>query len=284
MRVLSLFDGMSCGRVALERAGTTPEQYLASEIDRHAAGVSRASWPDIIQLGDVKNWRAWPVKWGEIDLILAGSPCQGFSSAGAQGAFGDPRSALFFTFLDILNYARARNPRVKFLLENVRMARQHRELISLAVGAEPVLINSSLVSAQQRPRLYWCNWPVTPPRDKGVMLPDVLTHAYDSKYLCTPKHNARLLRGVDTAKGFSAIDPDKAVCMTARQYSNWKGTFTMTPRGPRRLTPVECERLQTLPDNYTAAASDAQRYKMLGNGWTVDVIAHLLRQLPDADK
>lgn len=130
MNILSLFDGMSCGRIAAERAGLKVDKYYASEVDKHAIKVSQANWPDIVHLGDVTKWREWQIDWAGIDLLIGGSPCQGFSFAGKQLAFDDPRSALFFVYVDILNHIRSLNPEVKFMLENVKMKKEHLSVIS----------------------------------------------------------------------------------------------------------------------------------------------------------
>lgn len=184
MHVLSLFDGISCGYVALKRAGIAVSSYYASEIDKYAIQVSQNNHPDIIRLGDVTRWREWPIEWSKIDMVLAGSPCQGFSFAGKQLAFDDPRSQLFFVFVDILKHIQQLNPNVKFLLENVRMKKEHQQVISHALGVEQILINSALVSAQDRKRLYWCNWPVEQPADKGILLSDILLPIVSGAYLC----------------------------------------------------------------------------------------------------
>ena len=155
--VLSLFDGMSCGQIALKQLGVNILKYYASEIDKYAIAQTQFNFPDTIQLGSVENWRSWNIDWKSIDLILAGSPCQGFSFAGKQLAFDDPRSKLFFVFIDILNHIRKLNPNVKFLLENVDMKRKHMKIISDYCGVFPVNINSNLVSAQNRNRWYWTN-------------------------------------------------------------------------------------------------------------------------------
>ena len=167
MNVLSLFDGMSCGRIALERAGIEVNKYYASEIDKHAIKVSEANYPDIIRLGDINNWKSWDLD--KIDLVIAGSPCQGFSFAGKQLAFNDPRSALFFTFLDILNTIKCYNPKVKFMLENVRMKKEYLDVISDKLGVRDVCINSDLFAQQNRIRHYWFIWdlPELPNRPNG---------------------------------------------------------------------------------------------------------------------
>ena len=151
--VLSLFDGISCGRVALERAGIEYEKYYASEIDKFPIKVAQKNFPDTIQLGDVKNWREWDIE--KIDLIIGGSPCQGFSFAGKQLNFDDPRSKLFFDFVDIVRHFKPKY----FILENVVMKQEFQDIITEYMGVKPIMINSSLVSAQKRRRLYWTNIP-----------------------------------------------------------------------------------------------------------------------------
>jgi len=331
INVLSLFDGMSCGQIALERVGISVANYYAAEIDKHAISVAKHNWPEMQHMGDVNNWKEWPIDWSSIDLIIAGSPCQGFSFAGKQLAFDDPRSKLFFVFVDIVNHIKKLNPNLKFLLENVRMKKDYLAVISEQLGVPPVFINSNLVCAQNRPRYYWTNWHFEMPEDRGIFLADILEQEVSENYIISENYVKRLRVSDDLKKRFSAINPKKALCMTARQYANWKGTLVvaLTERrteeakrirsenmkqgrdfSPRRgkeltersdnkmncltatysmkehtlidgneqyrkLTPVECERLQTVPDNYTSCVADGHRYKMLGNGWTVDVIAHI---------
>lgn len=186
MIVLSLFDGMSCGRAALESAGFAVDKYFASEIDKYAMAVSAYNYPDIIQIGDVckVNVKTLP----KIDLILAGSPCQGFSLAGKQLNFNDPRSALFFEFVRILKEVREINPDVKFLLENVKMKREYQDRISDIMGCNPIVINSALVSAQNRVRLYWTNIEVVGlPEDRGILLKDILENDVPEKYFLSEK-------------------------------------------------------------------------------------------------
>ena len=177
MNILSLFDGMSCGRLALDRLGIKVDKYYASEIDKYAIQVSSANYPDIIQIGDVCNVKG--EDYPDIDLVLAGSPCQGFSFAGNQLAFDDPRSALFFEFVRILKEVKPKY----FLLENVKMKKEFLDVISEQVGVEPILINSALVSAQNRLRYYWTNIPrVEQPEDRGIVLRDILETEPDEKY------------------------------------------------------------------------------------------------------
>lgn len=382
MNILSLFDGMSCCRIAAERAGFKVNNYYASELDKSAIAVTQANWPSNIQLGDVTKWREWSIGWSSIDLLIGGSPCQGFSFAGKQLAFDDPRSKLFFVYVDILNHIRTYNPAVKFMLENVKMKKEHLAVISEQLGVEPVFINSALVSAQNRQRYYWANSEIKQPADKGVVLADILecgevdrdkAFCIDANYhkggnpeqyfnksrrqlvfkpaaivgrkldengnrndtleqkpvQCLevqPHGKSRCLSTVAKDTVISPLEPGryplvvnfneriKGVTQDERgiRYNKWdkaksgiselgrilkpSAAYTdalTTSHMPklalnddvgnlmyRKLTPIECERLQTVPDNYTAHVSNTQRYKMLGNGWTVDVIAHILKSIP----
>jgi DNA-cytosine methyltransferase len=344
MNVLSLFDGISAGRIALERAGIKVDNYYASEVDKYAIQISKKNHPNIIQMGDVTKWRDWDIDWSSIDLVIGGSPCQGFSFAGKQLNFEDPRSKLFFDFVDICHRVADENPKMKFFLENVRMKKEYQDVISGYMGVEPIVINSSLVSAQNRVRFYWTNIPnVTQPNDKSLLLKDILQDDIDDKYhlsdeivsrfkpveskshVGTTKPDFRtigqrdLVYGEDnkmgclmatdykqpkqvlirvpeaTKKGYVEINPnegvdltfinsktirdrrmeDKSNCLTATNYDYcWYDGYIC-----RKLTPIECERLQTFPDNWTEGISDTQRYKALGNSWTVDVIAHIFKGL-----
>lgn len=324
INVFSGFDGMSCGQIALERAGIDVDNYYAAEIDKYAIQVTQANYPNTQQMGDITKWLEWDIDWSKIDLVMGGSPCQGFSFAGKQLAFDDPRSALFFEWVEILETIKLMNPNVKFMLENVKMKKEHLAVISSLLGVEPVFINSSLVSAQNRQRYYWCNWGVTQPEDKGIMLTDILENEPFDKTIMSDRFvnrnkSAGCLRDDLTgkAKNLSAmeyvkngrqgdyiacgqmvggkINPEtgkrddynenikteqrievrddcKTNCLTTVQKDN----YVTSGSKYRKLTPIECERLQTVPDNYTNHVSNTQRYKMLGNGWTVDVIAHIL--------
>jgi site-specific DNA-cytosine methylase len=287
--ILSLFDGMSSGRIALDRVGISVIEYYASEIDKYAQIISEKNYPDIIRLGDVKGVRGCDLP--KIDLLLAGSPCQGFSFAGKQLAFNDPRSALFFEFVRIL---RETKPKY-FLLENVKMKKEYQDIISEAVGVEPIEINSALLSAQNRRRLYWTNIPnVSQPKDKGIILKSIIESGETdrAKAYCL---DANYFKGTNLKQYLTKcrrqiVFKEKSGCLLATIYK--ENAKSMLKRGKhgflvsdleaakwRKLTPVECERLQTVPDNYTEGVSNTQRYKMLGNGWTVDVIAHILKGL-----
>ena len=355
INVLSLFDGMSCGQLALRRAAIVYDNYYASELDKHAITVTQANFPDTQQMGDVTKWKDWDIDWSSIDLLIGGSPCQGFSFAGKQLAFDDPRSKLFFVYVDILNHIKLVNPDVQFLLENVKMKKEYLDVISDQLGVEPILINSSLVSAQNRQRYYWTNIPgIEQPEDKGITWGDVREHGVNTEnFYYTEKavqwlarssqrrnktltvhkdgekmqmieashhkkySNQRFFGICDIPTSFEAVGsmrgrricPDtlkrvddrkdikpvqhiefrydgKSNCLSTVGKDNVIVPFTLPGRIPadsfffRYITPIECERLQTVPDNYTNHVSNTQRYRMLGNGWTVDVIAHILSQSP----
>lgn len=280
INVLSCFDGMSCGLVALKKAGMLVNNYFASEIDKYASAVARFNHPEIKHLGDIENYQSWELP--KIDLIIGGSPCQGFSFAGKQQNFDDPRSALVFKFVECVWKFKPKY----FLMENVKMKKEHSGVISELLEVEPVEINSALVSAQNRRRLYWCNWEVDQPEDKGVELRDIID-------------------GVGYLKnhGEWKEKSDKANCICANYHkgvdNRGQRTMVFTKKSQtwdtinakenfRKLTPIECERLQTLPDFFTETGdfgnkikpiSNSQRYKMIGNGWTIDVISHILRNL-----
>lgn len=281
MKVLSLFDGISAGQLALQRAGIAVDAYYASEIDKYAISVTQRQFPNTIQLGDVTKWREWDIPWGEIDLVIGGSPCQGFSFAGKQLNFNDPRSALFFVFAAICDHVADNNPKMRFMLENVRMKKEYQDVISGYFGVQPIPINSSLVSAQNRYRLYWTNIPnVTQPDDKGILLRDIILDNVDSKHYLSQEaidYMSRLRNGKERWEYHKNNLDGKAACLTANMH---KGVpYGVVKHLMRKLTPIECERLQTFPDNWTEGISDTQRYKALGNSWTVDVVAHIFKNL-----
>lgn len=392
MNVLSLFDGMSCGQIALKQLGIIPEKYYASEIDKHAIRQVQLNFPDTIQLGDVT--RVDVSKLEPIDLLIGGSPCQSFSFAGKrvgmstadkeeiytlnrylelkEGGFQfEGESYLFWEYMRILTDIRKYNPNVLFLLENVEMGKKWERVLSEAIGVYGVHINSALVSAQNRRRIYWTNIrtrrnglfgelhsDIPQPEDKGIILKDILEDEVDEKYYVTSKCLEYITKEFRLKKGYTQIDSeDKALPLMARGYTNWTGDYicvAMRGRNPdnpsdrragspteqrlepntsgktncltsvqkdnlilqrsrgnniggifdgktptmtacaweqnnllsqgkviRRLTPTECARLQTIPYWYKWACSDTQQYKMLGNGWTVDVIAHILSYMKE---
>jgi len=299
INVLSLFDGMSCGQIALEKAGIEVDKYYAAEIDKYAIKVAKANYPDMIHLGDVREVKADSLP--KIDLLIGGSPCQGFSFAGKQLNFDDPRSKLFWEYVRLLKDLKPKY----FLLENVRMKKESMDVITEALGVEPVFINSNLVSAQNRQRYYWTNIPMNNlPDDKGVVLADILegghvdrdkSHCIDANYFkggnlksYFEKHRRQLVFSDDgmchvgdaDLKGHDynrrVYHPDgKGPSLCASSGGNLEPKTYIKPNSWRKLTPLECERLQTVPEGYTNHVSNTQRYKMLGNGWTVDVIKHI---------
>ena len=302
MNVLSLFDGMSCGQIALNRIGVKYNNYFASEIDKYAMQVTMANYPNTKQLGDVIN--VTTNKLPKIDLLIGGSPCQGFSLAGSGLNFEDERSKLFFEYVRLKNELQPKY----FLLENVKMKQEWQDIISDLLGVKPILINSSLVSAQNRERLYWTNIPIDGlPTDKGILLKDiiedgeVLKNKSQTILATLYKENAKsmikqnkqgllILKNIYPKKGqngnvYSIFGKCKTLSAGVGIKGNGIGSSnspkieTINADGWRKLTPVECERLQTVPDNYTEGVSNTQRYKMLGNGWTVDVIAHILKNI-----
>ena len=331
MRVLSLFDGMSCAQLALKRAGIKVDTYYASEVDKFAIKITQKNFPNTKQLGDVCGVTARDV--GEIDLLIGGSPCQGFSFAGRQLNFQDPRSKLFFEYVRLL---RELKPKY-FLLENVRMSKKSQDVISEQLGVEPIKINSSLVSAQNRNRLYWTNINFKEIKeDCGLVLRDILeentaphflageklmrgyqggnqlnpayksqantihdlgskspticagTHGYAIGYVPVPhmkkSRDGLILAGKANLNGHDLIKrvyhPDgKSPTLNACLGGHREPKIPVSDGGWRKLTPLECERLQTVPDNYTSGVSNTQRYRMLGNGMTVEVIAHILKQI-----
>lgn len=283
MNVLSLFDGMSCGQIALNRIGINPTKYYASEVDKYAITVTQANYPDTIQLGDVTKWREWNIEWDKIDLLIGGSPCQGFSFAGKQLAFDDPRSKLFFVYVDILNHIKSVNPRVKFLLENVKMKKEYLAIISELLGVEPVFINSALVSAQNRQRYYWVNWNIEQLEDKNIDMADIIEDGYYStrgKSYCL---DANYGKGTNFRRYFfcgsrqmvlqDGYNPCGLTKDTANEIMHRDGNKW------RKLSVRECEKLQTAPVGYIDNVNipKTEKYKCLGNGWTVDVISHILK-------
>jgi len=417
MNVLSLFDGMSCGQIALNRLGFKIDNYFASEIDKHAIKVTMANYPDTIQIGDVTQIDG--IDLPQIDLLIGGSPCQGFSFAGKQLNFNDPRSALFFEYVRLLKECQPKY----FFLENVKMKKEYQDVITQYLGVEPIELNSALVSAQNRKRLYWTNIPgFDTPKDRGILLKDIVhefcftdrekSHCIISsigrttqrEYFkknqgqmvldCSPSFNinpsgkgmigkvksvnsiksdclttnkgegqkisiplekyiipydkALAIFEKEFEKGKITLEPSttdlvttlnpkkqngsqtyqqdrvyvvhgKMVCLSAelsgrfnilvntdyifgcitpdrvekrqngQRFSDGRKFYTLTAQDKhgiliegyiRKLTPVECERLQTVPDKYTAHVSDSQRYRMLGNGWTVDAVAEFFKHLP----
>lgn len=354
MNVLSLFNGMGFGRMALDTLCLPVTKYYSSEIDKYANQAANALFPDTIQIGDVTKWREWDIDLGSIDLLIAGFPCQAWSMAGKMQGDSDPRGALVHDLIDIWNEIRKHNPGVKFMFENVKMKKEFLDYINDLFGVDPVCINSSLVSAQNRVRYYWANIEgVEQPEDKGVILADIIEHGICASTIMTnkfskrqkgrkclvdsPKDKAVNLSAMEYVKNgrqgdyikcneageqivFSLNDTERHSGITEnnRGYRPHKGdasksglselgrilkpsaskTDTVTTSHMpklavssdinnlqyRKLTVRECARLQTVPEHHidtllNAGISNTQLYKMLGNGWTHDVITHIFKGL-----
>ena len=372
MIILNLFSGVGADIMAWERTNLPPlTKVYHAEIDPFAISVDRFLHPQVIQLGDVQNIKGADL--GYVDVILGGSPCQGFSYSGKQLAFDDPRSKLFFEFVRILNELREINPKINFFLENVKMKKEFRDVITDQLGVHPIELNSALDSAQNRKRLYWASWGIMPQIDKGIMIGDILEDS-DQADLVGKQGKVLLKENIDKAscllardyKGFGNQGQTGVRCIEVGHAEEIKGhdilrrvyspngkaptlntmgggnrepkvsigafrgrylvdgkrqdhkmktqgltTQRLEVRGDsksntlttvqkdnvvvkeqvrwRALTPIECERLMTMEDNSTLYGIDdkgnqktiskTQRYKMLGNGWVVDTIAHCLKYL-----
>ena len=284
INVLSLFDGMSCGQIALNKVGIEYENYFASEIDKYAMQVTQKNYPNTKQLGSVTKVKSNDLP--KIDLLFGGSPCQSFSNAGNGTGF-DGKSGLFYEYVRLLKEC---NPKF-FLLENVKMKKQWQDIISKELGCEPIKINSNCVSAQNRERLYWTNIPVLELQDKGIFIEDILDSEFDNKYWLKERNTELLLKKVDitNAPNIACIDvynkkvklDRKCPTLTLPHHNS----IRLLQNGKiRKLTPNECEKLQNVPLNYTDCdLSDIHRYSMLGNGWTVDVIAHIFSFLKEGE-
>ena len=277
--VLSLFDGMSCGQLALDTLGIKVNNYFASEIDPYAMQIAKKNYPNTKHIGSVLDVKGSDLP--RIDLLIGGSPCQSFSNAG-DGSGMEGKSKLFWEFVRVLKETKP----TYFLLENVKMKKEWEKIITDTLGVEPIAINSRLLTAQNRPRLYWTNIPnVVQPIDRGIVLKDILVNEVEEKFYLSDKaidYMSRLRNGKPRWEYHTNPLDGKSACLTANMY---KGVpYGVIKELKRRLTPIECERLQSVPDNYTEGVSNTQRYKMLGNGWTIDVIAHILNEMRHADE
>lgn len=287
MKVLSLFDWIACWLVALKRIGIQPSSYYASEIDWYAKYIAKRNNPELIHIGNVKKVNG--TDYEGIDLLIWGSPCQWFSFAGKQLNFEDKRSKLFFEYVRILKEAKPQY----FLLENVVMRKEWIDIISNELyWVRPIEINSSLVSAQNRRRLYrvwkrngdsYDQISFSLPSNKNIKMRNIMQSFVDRSYFLSKKE----IESIKKWKSYQnplrniLLPQSKSPTLTARgawEYHSWM-ILIRDKWKIRTLTPLECERLQTLPDNYTAWIEKAERYKMLGNGWTVDIIAHIFKSM-----
>ena len=272
MNVLSLFDGISCGQLALDRASKKYNKYIASEIDKHALEITKRNFPNTIHIGDVNHWKDsgyketnYSICTDNIDLLLAGSPCQGFSRCGTQLGFNDKRSKLFFRFLEIFYRVKPKY----FLLENTVMKKEWEDIITDYLNVSPLKINSSLFSAQNRERLYWTNIPIDKKilEHKNIMLKDIIGE-YKGIYVYPRGSN----------KGGLKHYYGKCPTITS---SSWETNYFIIDNNnqKRKFTVEECEQIQTLPIGYTKGIANTNRYKVIGNSWTVDVIAKILKEI-----
>lgn len=294
MKILSLFDGISCGRLAFEKADIRVNKYYASEINQHAIKVTQINYPDTVQLGDITQITEEVLDGLEpIDLVIGGSPCQDLSvyklnKNDAKGLEGK-KSNLFYHYERILKYVKPKY----FLLENVQMAQEWEDIITNLLGVEPILIDSNLVAAADRKRLYWTNIPnVTQPEDKGILIKDIILPAKDvaDKYWYNlpftyngddKKVQCTLIKEQGLQRNMKEVYNQNAKCNTLLADGDGGNRQKKVYQDGRcrKFTPLEYERLMTVPDNYTSCIADSHRYSTVGNGWTVDVIAHILKGL-----
>ena len=281
INVLSLFDGISCGHIALDKAGIPINKYYASEIDKYAIKVTNKNYPETINLGDVTTVSG-ELFTEKIDLLIGGSPCQGFSQAGKMKNFDDPRSKLFWEYVRILQEVKPKY----FLLENVVMKQEWQDIISEALGVKPIMIDSSLTSAATRKRLYWTNIPgVGQPEDLGITFGDIRERNVSEGSIYYTDKGLDWIRRHEkrTGKTLRIIgDSDKMQMLEAsmyKKYSSQRFFGIEDTHGLRYITVTECERCMNVPDGYTDCCSNTQRYKQLGNGWEVNTITHIFRIL-----
>lgn len=286
--VLSLFNGMSGGMLALNAAKIPVQKYYSSEIDKYAIAESQANFPDIIQLGDINNWKQWDIDWSSIDLLLGGSPCTDISFAGKQEGLIKPdqngengtRSGLFYVMMDIFYHIKELNPNLNYLFENVKMKKESFDIFNNMIGSYPTFLNSENYTAHYRQRYYWTstdNFIIPPPKSNSPVLSDILESGYvdKDKSYCI---DANYYKGGDANQYFNK---SRRQLVFFDQDINKDFLIENGKNGVdyRKLTVIECCRLQGVPDDFFKVSSNTQAYKMLGNGWTIPVIEHLLREI-----
>ena len=282
MKVLSLFDGISCGMVALERAGISVERYVAYEIDENAIKVSKHNYPQIEHCGDVTN--ADFTQYKGFDLLIGGSPCQDLCSMGSrEGLFGE-KSKLFFEFVRALKEV---HPRYFLLENNASMSKENRDIISSYMGCDPVLINSADFSAQVRKRLYWTNIPIGEYEPKNIVIQNILKNDIPrecvtdkiNKYVFSNEYTGRKIEKTTRGSIRTPEQKSRTICTSSYNISSNAGICFKIGGEYYKPNQIEFERLQTLPDSYTSSLPIKKAVFCIGNGWTVDVIAHILKGL-----
>jgi site-specific DNA-cytosine methylase len=273
LKVLSLFDGISCGQIALERAGFIVDEYFASEIKPHAIKVTQHNFPNTIQLGSVIDVNANDLP--KIDLLIGGSPCKGISRLNKnQEGLEHSESRLFWEYVRLLNELKPKY----FLLENTHGNKEATNIITETLGVNPISINSKLVSAQNRPRYYWTNiHGVEQPKDKGITTKDIFDYSGELAHECRVKWLTNKSGKKSVANGYTRVNPyPKSGCLTANGHKKWNENYLLKDGVYRYLSQTEIEKLQTLPIGYTKSLNYDDAYDCIGDGWTVDIIAHIL--------
>lgn len=278
MKVLSLFDGMSCGQIALNKIGLKPEKYFASEIKTHAIKVTQENFPSTIQIGDVQFVTKETFGINKIDLLIGGTPCQDLSiiNHGGKGLKGS-KSSLFYEYVRILNELKPKY----FLLENVAsMKNIDKSIITETLGVKPILINSDTVSAQHRRRLYWTNIPgIQEIKDKNILLKDIIDPFAKPEEKMSEKKKSFIQRKRNGTM-YVRVDGEKSMPITARGYAAWNTQFVTRANGEiTDLTLKEYKKLQTIPLDYKIDLIKSKATDLIGDGWTIDVICHLLKPL-----
>ena len=273
LKVLSLFDGISCGQIALERAGFIVDEYFASEIKPHAIKCTKENYPNTKHIGSVIDVKANDLP--KIDLLIGGSPCKGISRLNKnQEGLEHSESRLFWEYVRLLNELKPKY----FLLENTHGNKEATNIITETLGVNPISINSKLVSAQNRPRYYWTNIPgVEQPKDKGITTKDIFDYSGELTHECRVKWLTNESGKKSVANGYTRVNPyPKSGCLTANGHKKWNENYLLKDGAYRYLSQTEIEKLQTLPIGYTKSLNYDDAYDCIGDGWTVDIIAHIL--------